>query len=264
MTPTSVGMRCPVCAGEKTKVKKVPRRSPQHSYASAQFSWMDPSTWTVTGTLITINVLVFLAEVSTGVTLGGSKLAGWVYYHGVLYPPFLANGLDEYWRLFTSGFLHAGIIHIAMNMLSLWFVGRVLEPSIGKAYFAAIYFTSLLAGSFGAVLLSPNVPTLGASGAIFGIFGALIVVAHERRIPLWQSGLMPILILNFIFTLTVANVSLGGHLFGVLAGFATGWLVVHYGERLNRQAIVMAGCAALSAVAVIGAIAVAAAQSVPY
>ena len=115
----------------------------------------------VTEVLIAINVVVFLAEVATGVTLGGSD-SGWVYDHGAL----LGVGGNmrssasarhhQYWRLLTSGFLHASLLHIGLNMLSLCFVGRALEPAIGELNFAAIYFSSLLAGSFGALLFEPD------------------------------------------------------------------------------------------------------------
>src|SRR5215472_19194923 len=132
MTPTPVGMRCPECSRDRTKVKTI--RSIQ-------------TTPIVTQVLIAINVVVFLAEVATGVTLGGSD-SGWVFNHGALFGPYMANGHHEYWRLLTAGFLHASLIHIALNMLSLYFVGRVLEPAIGHLNFAAIYFASLLAGSF--------------------------------------------------------------------------------------------------------------------
>jgi membrane associated rhomboid family serine protease len=241
MTPTPVGMRCPECSRERTKVRTV--RTPG-------------STIGVTEILIGINVAVFLAEVATGVTLGGSD-SGWVYVHGALFGPYLSHGYHQYWRLLTSGFLHASLIHIALNMLSLWFVGRVLEPAVGRVNFLAIYFASLLAGSFGALLFEPDVPTLGASTAIFGVFGALIVVAHARRISIWQSGLGPILVINLVFTLTVSDISIGGHLGGLAAGFITGWLVVEYGERKGKQSLALAGCVAVAVISVIAAIAVA-------
>ena len=158
--------------------------------------------------------------------------------------------LHQYWRLLTSGFLHESIIHIGFNMLSLWFVGRSLEPAIGKVYFAAIYFTALLAGSFGALLFTPGAPTLGASGAIFGIFGALIMVARARRIPLWQTGLLPILLINLVYTLSVTGVSIGGHLGGVLSGFITGWLVTEYGEKRDKRSYVLLGCLAIAILSV--------------
>jgi membrane associated rhomboid family serine protease len=203
-----------------------------------------------------INVIVFLAEVSTGVTLGGTD-TGTVYVHGALYGPLMAFGNHQYWRLLTSGFLHASLIHIAVNMLSLWFVGRALEPAIGTKFFVSIYFSSLLAGSFGALLFQPDVPTLGASTAIFGIFGALIVVAHARRISIWQSGLGFWLLLNLYLSVSDSQISLGGHLGGLAAGLITGWMVTEWGERRRKANWVYLGCLAVAVISVIAAIAVA-------
>ncbi len=242
MTPTSVGMRCPECARDRTRVRTA--RS------------LSATTPIATYTLIAINVAAFLAEVATGVTLGGSD-SGWVYVHGALFGPYMAHGYHEYWRLLTAGFLHTSFIHIALNMLSLWFVGRVLEPAIGRSAFLAVYFASLLAGSAGALLFQPAIPTLGASTAIFGIFGALIVVARERGIPIWQSGLGPILVLNLLFTVSLSSISLGGHLGGLIAGIICGELVVNVGERRRMQGLALAGCAAVGAFGVVLGIAVA-------
>lgn len=241
MTPTSVGMRCPECSRERTKVKTI--RSL-------------PSTPIVTQALIGINVAVFLAEVSTGVTLGGSD-SGWVFDHGALFGPFMSHGYHQYWRLLTSGFLHEGLLHIAFNMFFLWFAGRMLEPAIGRLNFAAVYFASLLAGSFGALLFQPDIPTIGASTACFGVLGALLVVAHARRISIWQSGLGPTLLINLIFTLTIPDISLGGHLGGLIAGIVTGWFIVEFDERRGRRQLALAGCALVAVISVIAAIAVA-------
>jgi membrane associated rhomboid family serine protease len=239
-------------------VRTVPRRSASNPFGRRSFALGDPGSWSITDLLIVVNVICFLAELATGMTLGGSGTgSSSVFYHGVLFGPLMSDGHHEYYRLLTSGFLHESIFHIGINMLSLYFVGRVLEPAIGRPFFAAIYFTSLLCGSFGALLFEPRVPTLGASGAIFGIFGALIVVAHARRIPLWRSGLIPILLANLVFSLTVPGVALGGHLGGLAGGVVTGWLVVDYGERRGRGTVVMLGCAAIAVVAVAAAIAVA-------
>lgn len=256
MTPTSVGMRCPECASDRTKVHRMPRRAPgATSFSDALLH--DPRTWSMTHILIFINVVVFLWELGTGVSLSGSNDHGWVLTHGWLAGPYLTDGYHQYWRLLTSGFIHESILHIGMNMLSLWFVGRSLEPAIGKTYFAAVYFTSLLAGSFGVLLFTPDSPALGASGAIFGIFGALIMLAHSRRIPLWQSGMLPMLIFNLVFTLTVPGVSIGAHVGGLVAGCITGKIVVEYGEKRNRRDLVLAGCVAVAVISVIGALAVA-------
>ncbi len=256
MTPTSVGMRCPECAGERTPVRRMRGSGTSATFSRPQ-SLLEPSSWSVTNVLIVINVIVFLWEVAGGVSLGGSSLGGYAYVHGVLFGPFVAGPYHQYWRLLTSGFLHESIFHVGLNMVSLWFVGRSLEPAIGRLYFAAIYFSSLLAGSFGALLLTPQTPTLGASGAIFGLFAALIMVAHARRIPLWSSGLLPLLLFNLIYTLTVAGVSIGGHLGGIVSGLIGGWLVTEYGEKRDSRAVVLGGCLLIAIVSVVGAIAVA-------
>jgi membrane associated rhomboid family serine protease len=252
-------MRCPECAGDRTKVHSMPRRAPGAT-AFSDAVLTDPRTWSMTHILIFINVVVFLWEVAGGVSLSGDRAGGYAYEQGALYGPLLSHGYHQYWRLLTSGFIHASIFHVGLNMLSLWFVGRSLEPAIGKTYFAAVYFTSLLAGSFGVLLATPGQPALGASGAIFGVFGALIMIAQARRIPLWQSGLLPMLLFNLVFTLTVPQVSIGAHVGGLVAGCVTGKLVVEYGEKRNKRSYVLAGCAAIAVLSVIGAIAVAGGQ----
>ena len=242
MTPTSVGMRCPECSRERTKVKTI--RS-------------GPRTPIITRALIVINVIVFLAETATGAPLGGGSLGnGWVVVHGVLFGPNISI-LHEYWRLVTAGFLHAGLFHILVNMFSLYIVGNALEPAIGRLNFAAVYFASLLSGSFGALLFQPQIPTVGASTAIFGIFGALIVMARARGISLWQSGLAPMLIINLIFSVTFSGISLGGHLGGLIGGLIAGWAVVELGERRRQPALGVIGCLLVAVLSVAGAIAVA-------
>jgi membrane associated rhomboid family serine protease len=243
MTPTSVGMRCPECARERTKVKTV------RSGSSAPL---------MTQILIAINVAVFVGETASGTPLGGvgSGNFGTLFTKGALYGPFI-DQLHQYYRLVTAGFLHDGLLHIAFNMLFLFFLGPMLEPAIGRLNFCLVYFVSLLAGSFGALLFSPQIPTVGASGACFGILGALIVVAYYRGISIWQSGLGLTLVINIIFSLSVSGISIGGHLGGVLGGAICGWLIVQLGERRRMEGAAIAGCLLVAAVSVIGALAVA-------
>jgi membrane associated rhomboid family serine protease len=243
MTPTSVGMRCPECARERTKVKTI--RS-------------IPSTPVVTQALIAINVIAFVAETAGGAPLGSGG-GGSVWEKGVLFGPSIVHQ-HEYWRLLTGGFLHVGLFHIFVNMMSLYFVGTVLEPAIGRLNFLAVYFASLLAGSFGALLLQPDVPTAGASGAIFGIFGALIVVARDRGIPIWQSGLGVVLAINLLFSVTFAGISLGGHIGGLVGGLITGALIVEFSERRRMPSMALAGCVLVAVASVAGALAVAGAH----
>ncbi len=216
----------------------------------------------VTQALIAINVIAFLIETAAGAPLGGGG-GGSVWNHGVLYGPALTStgavgiGAHEYWRLVTSGFLHDGLLHISVNMISLWFVGSALEPAIGRVNFLAVYFTSLLAGSFGALWFQPMTATVGASGAIFGIFGALIIVARNRGIPIWQSGLGIVLVFNLVFSLSVRGISVGDHIGGLIGGLITGFLIVEVAERRRMAWAALAGCAVVAVVSVIGALAVA-------
>ncbi|MFL5824575.1 MAG: rhomboid family intramembrane serine protease [Solirubrobacteraceae bacterium] len=240
MTTTSVGMRCPECSRERTKVKTV------RSVSGVPV---------VTQTLIGLNVIFFLAETAAGAGLGSSE-GGWVWTHTVLFGPFISQS-HEYWRLITAGFVHAGIFHILVNMFSLYFVGMALEPAVGRLNFAMIYGASLLAGSFGALLFQPGVPTVGASGAIFGIFGALIIVARARGIPIWQSGLGMVLLFNLILSISIRGISIGAHLGGLVAGLICGFLIVEVGERRRMNNLARWGIAAVGAASVVGAIAVA-------
>ena len=235
MTPTPVGMRCPECARDRTKVKTVASIS---------------NTPVVTQALIAMNVIVYLVETVAG---GGN---GQIYVKGALFGPLIDQN-HEYWRIITSGFLHASILHLLFNMVFLYVMGMMLEPAIGRLNFAAVYFTSLLTGSFGALLFQPQAPTVGASGACFGVLGALIVVARARHIPIWQSGLGPTLAINVVFSLSVAGISIGGHLGGLIGGLITGALIVELGERRRMQTAALAGCFVVALLGVAGAIAVA-------
>jgi membrane associated rhomboid family serine protease len=233
-------MRCPECARERTRVKTIRTA---------------PSTPVVTQALIAINVIVFFVETAAGAPLGGGG-GGTIFNKGYLFGPAITQA-HQYWRIVTAGFLHDGLFHIFVNMLSLYFVGSVLEPAIGRVNFLSIYLASLLAGSFGALLFQPLSPTVGASGAIFGIFGALIVVARARGIPIWQSGLGIVLVINLLFSVSFKGISIGGHLGGLVAGLVGGALVVELGERRRLPVLAVLGCMAIGVASVAGAIAVA-------
>ncbi len=240
MTPTPVGMRCPACARERTRVKTL-RTLPQ--------------TPIVTQTLIAINVIAFIAEVATGTPLGGGQ-GGTVLLKGALLGQAITHQ-HQYWRILTAGFLHYSLLHIAFNMFFLYIMGGMLEPAIGRLNFVAVYMASLLAGSFGALLFEPGAYTVGASGACFGVLGALLVVARDRRISIWQSGLGLTLVINVVFSLSVAGISIGGHLGGLIGGMVAGAAVIQLGQRRGLESAALAGCAAVALVSVVGAIAVA-------
>src|SRR3954452_1340355 len=246
MTVTPVGMRCPECARDRTKVT---RMTPGIHLGRA------PATYV----LIVINVIAFIAEIGAGAPLGISfQGGGSVFRDGSLYGPAVANG--EWYRIVTAGFLHAGLLHILFNMVALYFLGSLLEPGIGTPRFLGVYFVSLLAGSFGALLLSPNEYTVGASGAIFGLMSAAFIVARHRGVEQLASQIGFFVILNLVITFGVSGISVGGHLGGLVGGALAG-LLITFAERQAQRPVRLEvlGMVAIGAVSVAGALAAAAA-----
>ena len=141
--------------------------------------------------------------------------SGWIYQHGALYGPLVAAG--DWHRLITAAFLHYGPIHLGMNMLALWWIGRPLEDYLGPVRYLLLYLVSGLAGSAGALIATPTAVTVGASGAIFGILGAAIVLERQGTYVLGGSALT-LLIVNIAFTFAVPGISIGGHLGGLAGG----------------------------------------------
>jgi membrane associated rhomboid family serine protease len=156
----------------------------------------------------------------------------------------------------TSGFLHVDLLHIGLNMYVLYWVGRLLEPAIGRPRFIAIYFTGLLAGSLGVLIVSPNAITAGASGAIFGLMGAAFTEAHQRGAIQVRNQLVLLIAVNLALTLGIAGISVGAHLGGLIGGgLAT--LAFQQGDRMRSPALGYAGCIALAVISVAASILVA-------
>jgi membrane associated rhomboid family serine protease len=212
----------------------------------------------LTYVLIGINVVVALGALLGGASASGGGIGGsTLLQDGSVSRVAIADG--EYWRLLTAGFLHAGLFHLAFNMLALYILGGLLEPAIGRFRLALIYLVSLLAGSFGALLLEPNSPTVGASGAIFGLMGAAVVVMRNAGISPMESGLGLWILLNLVITFSVPNISIGGHIGGLVGGAVAALILYDLRDRLRVPAPVPAVlAAALGALAVAGSIAVSA------
>ncbi len=245
MTSTSVGMRCPECSKQKTKVRTV-----QTLTGTPQLTYV----------LIAINLVAFVAMAATGGGLRGTS--GTVYAEGALYGPAVAAG--DWWRIITAGFLHAGPLHIAFNMYFLYFLGTLMEPVIGKLRFGLIYFVSLAGGSMGALLLSPNSVTVGASGAVFGLMGAAILAMRARGIDPMQSGLGVTLLLNLGITFLIPGIAIGGHLGGLAAGFAIGYLMFELAERRRLAPNLVYGASVVIGLALlVGAVLVAQSATPP-
>jgi membrane associated rhomboid family serine protease len=242
MTSTPVGMRCPDCAGQKQRV---------HTMRSMN---VDPI---ATYVLIAINVLMFLGAGSGGSFLTGSGGGGsQVYVDFVLFGPAI-HLQDEYWRLVTYGFLHSGLLHIGFNMYILYWLGNMLEPSLGHVRFVALYFASLLAGAFGALLLDPNAATVGASGAVFGLMAAAFVMQRSRGIDPMASGIGPIILINLALGFVIPNVSIGGHIGGLVGGAIAAFLMDQAAARRRGIVLPVAACVLVGVAAAVAGVAVA-------
>ena len=273
MSVAPVGIRCPEHAGARPRAvaaatrpasaagRTVRRPAARHGYVIPEFS--------VTRALVIVNVLVYLLELATGSGINGDS--GWIFQHGALvingfyaghqlvpvHPgitgaqltssiPSLGNvqliGLQhgEWYRLITAAFLHYGPIHLGMNMLALWWLGQPVEAALGRARFALIYFVAGLAGSAGALILSPNRVTVGASGAIFGVLGALFVLEYHATGRLMGQA-MTLIVINIGFSFAVPNISIGGHLGGLAAGALSAVAFISFRQYLpavGRPALV--------------------------
>lgn len=171
----------------------------------------------VTYVLIFLNVGVYLA----GFLFGQDQ----IFQAGVLYGPYVAGG--QWYRLFTSGFVHGGLAHVAVNMLSLYYMGSFTELAMGRFRMLAVYFISLIGSALAVYYFNYTDPTVGASGAIFGLFGALFAIGvrtgKQGRQLIAQA--VPILLINLAFTFAVPGISKAGHLGGLVVGFICGLML---------------------------------------
>jgi membrane associated rhomboid family serine protease len=244
MTPTPVGMRCPECSRQRTRVKT----SATITRGAAPV---------VTYVIIGICVALQLGEMASGASATGGSFGGSsVTTNFGLFGPAVAQG--EVYRLFTSGFLHAGLFHLLLNMYVLWILGTLLEPGVGRVRFTLIYVVSLLAGSFGALIVTPHALTVGASGAIFGLMGAAVVVLRHRGIDPMQSGLPLWIGINLVFSFAVPGISIGGHIGGLIGGALAAIVLFELPDRIRRLPPLapMIAAGAIGAAAVAGSLAV--------
>jgi membrane associated rhomboid family serine protease len=257
MTMAPVGIRCPEHSGQAQGVERVTRGVRRAAYEGVGAK--------VTRALIAINVLVYIAELLQGSGVNATK--GSIYQNGALlangvkvgdtiaglpahvpFPNLIGVAHGEWWRMITAAFLHYGPFHILLNMLALWWFGSMLERRIGSGRFLAIYLVSGLAGSAGALMLDPITPTVGASGAIFGILGAGLVMETVHRDYVFGGSALGVIVLNLVFTFSVSNISIGGHIGGLLGG-----AVCAFGfSRFGRGSVAFGRAGALGYTTVVG------------
>ena len=212
-----VGIRCPDHSGEAQGAKRVVQRAQVATAAAPGL---------VAKTLVGLNVGIYLLSLALGGDTDGRGSS--VYLEGVLFGPLVAEG--EWWRLLTSAFLHGGIFHLGMNMLVLWWFGPALEQLLGSGRFLLLYLSSGLAGAAGALIDSPDIPVVGASGAIYGLFGAILVLERQGTF-VFGASVIPLLAINFALTFFVPWISKGGHIGGFVGGILGLLLVSRFGRR---------------------------------
>jgi membrane associated rhomboid family serine protease len=230
MTFAPVGIRCPEHANIGA-VKQSPQRTLQNIERATR-SLAAPATIV----LIALNVVVYLITVSQG---GGINLPG-----GKLFSDWALQGLavsdGDWWRLATTMFLHGSILHIAFNMFALYWLGTIVEQALGTPRFLLVYFVSGLAGSAGALWLSsPIAVTVGASGAIFGLIGALLILEYLATGSLMGQAAVLILV-NLAFTFAVPGISIGGHLGGLAGGIVATYALLRFRIREKALGILIA------------------------
>lgn len=229
-----VGYQCPECAKGGQPVRRL----------------RDLEVAQVTRILVGLLVVGFVATLGNA----GSPIGrlGWL--------TTIQVGLGEWWRIATSGFVHSGIVHIGFNGYLLWLLGHQLEPVMGKARFITLYVGGLFGGSLGVVLLSffdvltplgsvpvvgdlfttpVNGPTVGASGAVFGLFGAALVAYRRRGVNPWRTDIGTLVLLNLAITFVFSSaISVGGHLGGLAVGALVGRLVFRDREPRSLAAAI--------------------------
>jgi membrane associated rhomboid family serine protease len=243
-----VGYQCRQCAAGGQRVRHVRELLPD---------------FTVTKVLVGIIAVLYLASQTTPLAqqfgliptcVGGGAV-------GSVAGGLVCDGTPEVWRLVTSAFLHAGLMHVAFNGLLLWRLGEMLEPTLGHQRFGALYAAGLAGGSLGVVGMawvtrvlglealplvgtflatSPNSITVGASGAVFGLFGAAIVGLRARGVNPWRTDIGSLVLLNLVITFLVPVVSVGGHLGGFLGGLLAGRMLFVERERAARATVLTA------------------------
>jgi len=225
-----VGIRCPDHASVGGGAKPRPARTARQMQMTFA---RHPAPVTVV--LIVANLVVFVAMLATGGSVGNTFQSS-LFQNGALVGALVGHG--DWWRLFTATFLHASFIHVALNMFVLWVIGTVVEQALGSWRFILIYLVSGLAGSAGALLIplshsggqftmqyNPFVATVGASGAIFGIMGSLLVLEYLQTGSLAGQA-MAMIVVNLVIGFAVPNISIGGHLGGLIGGILATYALV--------------------------------------
>jgi len=254
MTVAPVGLRCPDHAGGAVRRGAGAGRVSSHRrilgdrvVVRAPTARLSRTTAPVTVTLIAVNVVIYLITVVQGNGLNAPGGALWNKF--ILWGPYVEQG--QWWRLITAAFLHASILHIGFNMLALWWFGAAVESYLGSVRFAGLYLVGGLAGSAGALIQSPTTPVVGASGAIFAVLGSMLILEWQTTGRLGGNA-MTLIVINLALGFYLANVSIGGHIGGLIGGILATLAFARWGKgHAAYGRLGIAGIVGLVAVAVV-------------
>lgn len=231
MVPASVGFQCPECVAEG---RRTVRPAKTMYGGTLRRGGLD-----ATRVLIAINVVVFIITAASGAgTLSGGGTST-VYDRFALIPAAVAGG--EWWRLLSSMFLHYGIFHIGFNMWALYVIGTPLEQWLGRVRYLTLYFLSGIGGGVMSFGLGPILEqSAGASGAIFGLFGAFFVISRRRGLE--TGGIVGLIVINLVLSFTISNIDWRGHVGGLIVGAAIAFALAWAPAGPRRDRLQLAGC----------------------
>ncbi|MDT0116571.1 rhomboid family intramembrane serine protease [Microbacterium sp. PRF11] len=226
-TPAAVGVICPECMARQAAAQTPAQKKAQRRWASRPLVAVSSDRPKMTLGIIAVTGLAYIVGLIPG---AGGILTSALAFNSVFLLP--QTGLIEPWRLFTVALVHSGFFHVALNMLALWFMGRSLEPMLGRARFLVLYLLGALGGSVAVALLAPGVWTVGASGAIFALFGALLVIGRHIGADIRVIGIL--IAINFFWPFVIAGIGAigSGNFAASLANVGISWQA-HLGGLLT-------------------------------
>lgn len=237
MVAASVGFQCPECVREGRRTIR-PTKTMYGGRARGNRS-------EVTKALIGVNLAIFLVTISSGANVITGSGTSDIYRRFALIPPAVASG--EWYRLISSMFLHYGLPHVAVNMFALWIIGNVLEGMLGRLRYLVLYFAAGIGGSIFSFALGPVfAESAGASGAIFGLFGAFFIILRRRNLE--TGGIVAMIALNLIFSFSFPNIDWRGHVGGLIAGGVIGYVLAAAPTGPHRDRFQAAGAGAIAVV----------------
>ena len=240
MIPAAVGYQCPECV-EHARLEY--RRGPGSLRRRAR-------SMSVTRALLAAMIVMFLVEIaaSPAASLFSGPTERVLFDLGAMYPPAVSAG--QYWRLFSAMFLHAGLFHILFNAYALWIFGQAVEDEYGSVWMGVLYFLTGFLASVTSYAFGPiNVIAVGASGAIFGLFGAFVAYNYRRRhLALASARLraaMTLILINAFLAFAIPQIDWRAHIGGLAAGFVGGFVVEGFGPRQTRAVVRAVGLSAM-------------------